>query len=107
MKIQVHTDKHIENDDRLQEYVESTLGDSLERFRTQLTRVEVHLADENGSERGGAADKRCVMEARLEHHTPSAVTHHAATVREAIDGAASKLQRALGHLMDKQRSHRR
>ena len=107
MKIQVNTDHHIQNDERLQEYVETTVTGTLDRFRDQVTRVEVHLSDENGSERGGADDKRCMMEVRVEGQAPSAVTHHAATVREAIDGAADKLERVLDHVFGKARSHRR
>ena len=40
MKIQVNTDHNIQNDDRLQEYVETTVAGSLDRFRGQVTRVE-------------------------------------------------------------------
>ncbi|MCB9624880.1 MAG: ribosome-associated translation inhibitor RaiA [Sandaracinus sp.] len=107
MKIQVNTDHNIQNDDRLQEYVETTVAGSLDRFRGQVTRVEVHLSDENGSERGGADDKRCLMEARVEGHAPSVVTSHASTVRAAIDGAADKLERALDHIFGKARERRR
>lgn len=107
MKIQVNTDHHIHNDERLQEYVEATVTGTLGRFREQVTRVEVHLSDENGSERGGPDDKRCMMEVRVEGQAPSAVTHHAATVRESIDGAANKLERVLDSLFGKARSHRR
>lgn len=96
MKIQLNTDNHIEGDERLREHVESVVESTLDRFRDQVTRVEVHLGDEN-SKKGGARDKRCMMEARLENRPPTAVTHHAGTVREAIDGAADKLLRALEH----------
>jgi len=41
--------------------VESTLGHLAEH----ITRVEVHLNDEN-NDKGGSHDKRCMMEARLE-----------------------------------------
>jgi hypothetical protein len=35
------------------------------------------------------------MEARLEGRPPAAVLHHAATLDQAITGAAEKLERAL------------
>ena len=71
-----------------------------------VTRVEVHLTDDigEGSEKSGKDDKRCVMEARLEGRQPVAVTYQAATVDQAIDGAAHKLARliesTLGRLHD-------
>ena len=36
-----------------------------------------------------------MMEARLEGRQPIAVTHQAATVEQAIDGAADKLKRSI------------
>lgn len=107
MKIQVNTDHHIQNDERLQEYVESAVTSAIDRFRDQVTRIEVHLSDENGGGRGGADDKRCMMEVRVEGQPPTAVTHHASVVRIAIDGAADKLERALDHALGKARQHRR
>jgi ribosomal subunit interface protein len=106
MKIQVNTDHHIQNDERLQEYVETTVTGALDRFRDQVTRVEVHLSDENGAERGGADDKRCMMEVRVEGQPPTAVTHHAATVRASIDGAADKLERVLDSAFGKRHQRR-
>jgi len=45
-----------------------------------------------------------MMEARLDGHQPTAVTHHAANLDQAINGAADKLQRSiessLGRLHD-------
>ena len=50
-----------------------------------------------------------MMEARLEGRQPVAATHKAATLDEAVDGAADKLTRlvesTLGRLRD-QKSHR-
>ena len=39
------------------------------------------------------------MEARLEGHQPVAVTDEAATIDQAIDGAAEKLKRLLDHTL--------
>jgi hypothetical protein len=70
--------------------MEGTVG----RFADQITRVEVHLSDEN-SQKGGDEDKRCLLEARLAGLQPMAVSHQAATLPQAIDGAATKLAKAL------------
>jgi ribosome-associated translation inhibitor RaiA len=66
----------------------------LGRFSDRITRVEVHLSDQN-SDKSGQDDKRCRMEARLEGRNPTAVTHQAASLGDAVDGAADKLKRAL------------
>jgi ribosomal subunit interface protein len=94
MKIQVNTDRNIESDERLAEYVEDVIKDSLGRFADQLTRVEVHLSDENAG-KPGENDKRCLVEARLSGRRPTAVTAHANTVRAAIGEAVDKVERAL------------
>jgi hypothetical protein len=65
--------------------------------------VEVHLSDEN-SHKGGADDKRCLMEARLEGRPPTAVSHRAPSVQLAIDGAAAKLARVIESTIERRRS---
>lgn len=99
MKVQVNTDHNIQGDERVEEYVEHVVADSLGRFADQLTRVEVHLSD--GSAGKAGEDKRCMMEARLAGRRPSVVTHQAGTVRDAINGAADKIQRALDRELGK------
>ena len=100
MQIQLNTDSHIEGHEELAAYVRDVATDALDRFADRITRVEVHLSDEN-SHKGGEDDKRCVMEARLAGRQPTAVTHHAGTVDEAIEGAAGKLKRALESTIDR------
>lgn len=63
-------------------------------FSDHLTRIEVHISDENAG-KSGQRDKRCMMEARPAHQKPVAVTHEAATVDEACAGAAKKLRSLL------------
>jgi ribosomal subunit interface protein len=103
MQIQINTDRNIEGHEALETLVRGEVERALNRFRAQVTRVEVHLSDEN-SHKSGESDKRCVIEARLEDQRPIAATHQAATLDQAIDGAASKLSRliesTLGRLYD-------
>lgn len=94
MKVQVNTDHNIQGDERVQEYVEHVIADTLGRFAEQLTRVVVHLSDTNAG-KAGEDDKRCMIEARLAGRRPTAVTHEAATVRDSIGGAADKIARVL------------
>lgn len=105
MKIQVNTDSSIKGDQRLEEIARGVVEDSLDRFRHDITRVEVHLKDVN-SHKGGSDDKRCLMEARLEGRRPTAVTHNAGSVEEALYGAAGKLERALNSTLGRLKKHR-
>ena len=76
------------------------------RFTGQVARVEVHRRDVN-SEMFGESGGRCLMEARIAGRQPIAVTEQAATLHQAIDGAARKLKRSLdttlGKLADAER----
>ena len=76
--------------------VSAVVGEALTHYRNQITRVEVHLADEIGG-KSRPDDKRCMMEARIDHRKPIAVTHHANTVDSAVHGAAKSLAKAIDH----------
>ena len=109
MQIQINTDHNIEGHEALADQVRGVVESALSRLSDHITRVEVHLSDENSAKKGGNDDMRCMMEARLEGRQPIAVTHRAATLDQAVDGAADKLTRliesTLGRLRD-QKSHR-
>lgn len=94
MNIQINTDKNIQYDESLTNHVNSAFNHALERFGSQITRIEIHLSDVNAG-KPGPADKRCLAEARLEGRQPVAVSNDAGSVREAVTGAAQKLQRLL------------
>ena len=104
MQVQVNTDHNIKGHEALATSVRATVEEALRRSSDHITRVEVHLSDENGDKRG-QNDKRCVMEARLEGRQPVAVTCQAATVDGAVEGAAGELTRliesTLGRLHDR------
>ncbi|VVO00981.1 HPF/RaiA family ribosome-associated protein [Pseudomonas fluorescens] len=102
MQIQVNSDNHIQSSIRLEEWVRTTIESTLERYEEDLTRIEVHLRDENG-DKPGPHDMRCQMEARPKGHQPISVTHKADTLDQAIEGAATKLEHALEHLFGKLR----
>lgn len=94
MQVQVRTDSSIHASDGLTSSVETAVEGAVKRWTERVTRVEVHLSDVN-RHKGGADDKRCLMEARLGGLQPLAVTHLAATIPEAVDGAAEKLKKTL------------
>ena len=101
MQIQVH----IEGSARLVEWVSASVASKLERFDDELTRIVVHLHDDNGA-KAGAHDKRCQIEARPKGLQPISVTHKAESLEQAIDGSIEKLHHALEHQFGKLRSKR-
>ncbi|MEO6538196.1 MAG: HPF/RaiA family ribosome-associated protein, partial [Ferruginibacter sp.] len=90
MIIQINSDNNITGTEELSNFVESTIAETLKRFDNQVTRVEVHLNDEN-SHKNGMKDKRCMLEARLEGMQPIAVTALGDTIQEALKDALGKL----------------
>ena len=94
MQIQVNTDQNIAGLEAMAAGVEAMVTATLAHFSEHLTRVEVHISDEN-ADKSGRRDKRCMMEARPTHQQPVAVTQVAATVDEACAGAAKKLRSLL------------
>lgn len=104
MLVEVNTDKHIKNSERLIEFCKSTLGVELERFEEHITRVEVHLSDENGT-KGGENDKRCLIETKLKGKSPVAVTNMASNIDDALSGAIDKITKVLETSLGKMRSH--
>jgi len=105
MKIQLNTDDHIDGTEALAAEVSATVEQALGRFSEHITRVEVHLSDENAA-KGGQQDQRCMLEARLEGRQPVAVTDQAATLEQAVHGAAKKLAHLLGSTLGRLRDHR-
>ena len=95
MLIKTNTDDNITNSDALKERTETAVRNVLDRFSDHVTRVEIHLSDENSNKKSGTADMRCLLEARLKGLQPIAVTDEAASVEEAVDGAARKMRRSL------------
>jgi hypothetical protein len=95
MDLQFNTDNQIDGTGDMEARAREIVDGALSRFAGRLTRVELHLADENSPAKGGSADIRCTMEARPEGLKPMAVTHHDADPDAAMRGAAKKLVRAL------------
>jgi Sigma 54 modulation protein / S30EA ribosomal protein len=94
MKILINSNNKFEVDRELSGAVESEVERAIGRFEQRLTRVEVHLSDENGA-KSGDRDKRCVIEVRPVGMQPVSVTDDATTVLEAATGAAHKMKRLL------------
>lgn len=98
MNINVNTSNNINGSEELNSYIESSLTEHFHRYQNAITRIEVHLSDENAG-KVGANDKRCLLEARISNHQPIVVSHHADTVHQAIEAASTKLLRSLDSMV--------
>lgn len=104
MQVQVNHDNHLRIGEEVADRLTRVLESSLSQFADRITRIEMHLGDENAG-KAGASDKRCMLEARLANLEPIAVTHQAESLQLAFEGALEKLDRALGHAIGKLRTH--
>jgi hypothetical protein len=52
MKIQFNTDKNVTGSEELRASLTSIISGELSRFDDHITRLEVHLSDENGHKTG-------------------------------------------------------
>jgi hypothetical protein len=100
MEIEITTDSNVEPGDHLFGRVRSDVEAALSRFERRLTRVAVHLADENAS-KSGPDDKRCSVEARPARQKPVGVTSAASTLDAAWKDALRKLATLLERRFDK------
>jgi len=100
MQIQVNTNKSIDHTSALDEHVAEVVNAAIGRFGEQISRVEIHLSDDN-AQKSADGDNRCMMEARVNGYQPVVVTDHAQTLHQAINRAADKLKRALDSALGK------
>jgi ribosome-associated translation inhibitor RaiA len=104
MTIQINTDKTLTGEKRSIDFFTSQIAEALERFESHITRIEVHLKDENGK-KDGLNDISCLLEARLEGRQPIAITNQASTVDLAVTGAIDKIKAAIETIVGKIQKH--
>lgn len=104
MTIQLNTDNNLVVHEEFGAKLNSMLSEELERFSEQITRLEVHLSDENG-QKDGLNDKRCLLEARLGGRQPIAVVQMANTHEMAVSGAIDKLKSSLDSILGRLRNY--
>jgi hypothetical protein len=104
MIVQVNTGNTIDGNAAMTDSLETLTRDRLARFADKLTRVEIHVTDENGPRESGD-DKQCVIEARPTGLGPVKVTDTAGSIHQATVGALGKmvsaLDRTYGKLTDR------
>ncbi len=104
MTIQINTDKNLSVHEAFEAQLDGLVSEELSRFSEHITRLEVHLSDENGNKQG-QNDKRCMIEARLEGRQPIAVTDRANDYELAVSGAIEKLKASLDTIVGKLKHH--
>lgn len=104
MTIQLNTDKNLTIHKEYENKIKDTINDGLSRFDDLITRLEVHLSDENGS-KDGLEDKRCLLEARISGKEPIAVTNLGNNYDLALNGAIVKLKSKLETIAGKLKTH--
>ena len=105
MTIQINTDNTLNGGKQQQDFFKSQITESLKRYQSHITRIEVHLKDENGK-KDGLNDVSCVLEARLEGRQPIAVSCQADTVEQAVSGAIDKLTASLETILGRMQDHK-
>lgn len=101
MQVQFHTDNHIEGTEAMAQWAKASVQSALARFSGQITRVEVHVSDENGGKKNTEDSIQCTLEVRLEGLQPLALKHHGANLNQAIEGAAEKMIRLIENTIGK------
>ena len=104
MQIQINTDHHLQGSEAREQWARGVVEAAMAHFADGVTRVEVHLSDENAG-KGGAAAFRCVMEARVNARAPIAVTNDAESLDSAVNGAVHKLVRATENAIGRADKH--
>lgn len=85
----------VEHSDALESWARERVEKQLGHLMDRLTRVEVHLRDDNSAAKSSNDDKRCVMEARIAGRRPLAVEDSGGDMYKVIDETAGKLSRAV------------
>lgn len=92
MKILVNTDSLVDGSERIIDSVSNSVSRSLDRFKDQITRIEVNLSADKPS---AMAEQQCALEVRIENRQPITVTHRAPSSDLAVKGALEKMKSAL------------
>ncbi len=104
MIIQFNTDKNINGNEEFTAPYVTQIEEELSRYSHQISRIEVHLSDQDGSKNGLHA-MRCMMEARVEGRKPIAVSNQADTHDQAVGGALDKLTASLDTMLGRLGNH--
>ena len=102
MIIQLNTDKHISGTENLESFVAEKANHTLKHYADHVTRVEVHLSDQN-ADKGGADDILCKVEARVEGMQPIITESKSNSKEKALSEALNKMKSSLSKVIGKMR----
>jgi len=104
MKIQINTDKTINGNEKYQHLFIAQITKELDKYKSHITDIEVHLSDQNGNKKGWD-DILCLLEARLEGRPPIVVSNQANTIESAMSGAIDKLKASFETVLGRMQNH--
>jgi len=104
MIIQFETAHHVNANEELKAPLIAILTEKLNTFEDKITRLEVHLSDENGIKEG-MNDKRCLLEAHIRDMPPTVVKNYANSYEQAVEGAGDKLKASLNSILGRLADH--
>jgi hypothetical protein len=104
MTIQFNTDSNINGTEDFTAPLIHLIEDELRKFSSQITRIEVHLSDEDG-DKDGLKTKRCLLEARLSGMNPIAVSCQSETEEQALSESLDKLKSSLETIVGRLANH--
>ena len=94
MIFQFNTDKTIHGDQGQRDHFEALITNEISQYSTHISRIDVHLSDENGKQKG-VKDIRCLLEAQIVRSQPIVAIEYSDTVELAVAGAIHKLKASL------------
>lgn len=100
MKIQLNSDKNIQITEKFEKYFSEKINLSLKRFDDIITRIEIHLSDQN-AHKTSHDDVQCKIEARIKDLQPVIVTGKSDTKEKALDEAIKKIKASLDKVTGK------
>jgi ribosome-associated translation inhibitor RaiA len=103
MKIQLNTDKNIQGTETLETTVSEKINHELKHFADKISRIEVHLSDQNAL-KGGPNDIQCKIEARVEGMQPVIVVSKNGSKEKAVDVAVDKMKATLRTVFGKMKN---
>ena len=103
MQVMINTDHNIDGREAVAGRITGLVEDALRHVSDHVTRVEVHLTDENSDQKGGVGAMRCVIEARIEGRQPLSASDEATSLDDAVLGTAHKLARLIDNTLGRLR----
>ena len=104
MTIQFNSAHSVNANEKLKAPIIAILSEKLNRFSGHISRLDVHLSDENGNKEG-FTDKRCLLEAHIDGAQPIITKNHANTYELAAEGAVSILKTSLNSAFERAGNH--